>query len=307
MGELEGLGRDYPFSIPPFFALILRAFSVIEGIALKVDPDYAIVQECFPYITRRLLSDDDPRMRAALRDVLYGGRQRLDLERLVRLADGFSAFTTDGLDMDAAAGVPALVQQQQQQQQQPEQQQLQLQQRQQVQQQQGVGQQRPALDPAARDALLLVFSEKGGYVQELIVEEVAAAVDALSASAAQQLLASFLASPPAAAALLRLERLGPLRPLLLPLPTPLELLGRVAPTITLSEEDQEALSVVRGALQIAQRLQAAQPPPSAAGGASAAAAAQRRGARAAGDAVFGAARTCSYARCCGAPRGAPAA
>lgn len=37
----------YPFSIPPFFALILRAFSVIEGIALTVDPDYSIVQVCF--------------------------------------------------------------------------------------------------------------------------------------------------------------------------------------------------------------------------------------------------------------------
>ena len=40
--------------IPPFFALILRAFSVIEGIALGVDPDYAIVKECFPYLTRYL-------------------------------------------------------------------------------------------------------------------------------------------------------------------------------------------------------------------------------------------------------------
>lgn len=44
MSELENLGRTYPFRIPPFFALILRAFSVIEGIALAVDPDYAIVQ-----------------------------------------------------------------------------------------------------------------------------------------------------------------------------------------------------------------------------------------------------------------------
>ena len=31
--------------IPSYFALILRAFSVIEGIALRVDPDYSIVQE----------------------------------------------------------------------------------------------------------------------------------------------------------------------------------------------------------------------------------------------------------------------
>lgn len=44
MAELEQLGNRYPFRIPAFFALILRAFSVIEGIALAVDPDYAIVQ-----------------------------------------------------------------------------------------------------------------------------------------------------------------------------------------------------------------------------------------------------------------------
>jgi hypothetical protein len=44
MAELESLGKTYPFSIPSFFALILRAFSVIEGIALTVDPDYSIVQ-----------------------------------------------------------------------------------------------------------------------------------------------------------------------------------------------------------------------------------------------------------------------
>lgn len=44
MADLEALGADYPFQVPPFFALILRAFSVIEGIALRVDPDYAIVQ-----------------------------------------------------------------------------------------------------------------------------------------------------------------------------------------------------------------------------------------------------------------------
>ena len=55
--------------IPPYFALILRAFSTIEGIALKVDPDYAIVQECLPYLSRRLLTDNNPRMREALRQV----------------------------------------------------------------------------------------------------------------------------------------------------------------------------------------------------------------------------------------------
>lgn len=40
------------------------------------------------------------RIRKALNDVLYGGRQRLDVDRLVRLADAFGTFTTDGLAQD---------------------------------------------------------------------------------------------------------------------------------------------------------------------------------------------------------------
>ena len=70
--ELESLTKRYPFQIPSYFALILRCFSVIEGIALRVDPNYSIVQECWPYLARRLLTDDHPRTRAALRQLLYG-------------------------------------------------------------------------------------------------------------------------------------------------------------------------------------------------------------------------------------------
>ena len=71
---MEALTADYPFQIPSYFALILRAFSVIEGIALRADPSYSIVQECFPYLSRRLLTDDSPRVRGALQQMLYGVR-----------------------------------------------------------------------------------------------------------------------------------------------------------------------------------------------------------------------------------------
>ena len=52
LAELDALSAAYPFQIPPFFALIVRTFSVIEGIALEVDPNYSIVRECFPYLSR---------------------------------------------------------------------------------------------------------------------------------------------------------------------------------------------------------------------------------------------------------------
>ena len=39
-----------------------------------MDPGYSIVQECFPYIARRLLTDNHPRTRAALQQLLYAVR-----------------------------------------------------------------------------------------------------------------------------------------------------------------------------------------------------------------------------------------
>jgi len=56
--DLAKLSSEYVFVIPPYFALILRAFGVLEGIGLDHDPDYSIVDECYPYISKRLLTDD---------------------------------------------------------------------------------------------------------------------------------------------------------------------------------------------------------------------------------------------------------
>lgn len=56
--DLTKISKDYIFVIPPYFALILRAFSVLEGIGLDIDPDYSIVNACYPYLSKRLLTDD---------------------------------------------------------------------------------------------------------------------------------------------------------------------------------------------------------------------------------------------------------
>ena len=65
--DLAQITFDYPFRIPPYFALIIRAISVLEGIALTGDPDFALVDEAYPYIAKRLLTDRSPRLQAALR------------------------------------------------------------------------------------------------------------------------------------------------------------------------------------------------------------------------------------------------
>ena len=55
----------FPSGFLPIFALVIRAIGVLEGIAVPGDPGFAIVDEAYPYISRRLLTDTSPRPRAA--------------------------------------------------------------------------------------------------------------------------------------------------------------------------------------------------------------------------------------------------
>lgn len=41
------------------------------GVALTGDPDYRIVMEAYPFVTRKIISDDSPALQRALRDILY--------------------------------------------------------------------------------------------------------------------------------------------------------------------------------------------------------------------------------------------
>jgi aarF domain-containing kinase len=218
--ELDLLADSYPFfQVPPYFTLILRCFSVIEGIALKADPDYSIVKECFPYLSRRLLTDDSPRARKALRTLLFGDGEHIDMNRLEKLATGFFDYTVEGIPSskskrsDVEGGVAKANE--------------------------------PILTPAAKDALKVVFSTEKSYVQELFVEEAAAAADAAARAFASTAVQALLRSPAAAVSMGMIEALGPWRPLVLPLMTPLEIAQRfVVPAVELQEGDIQALETL---------------------------------------------------------------
>mmetsp|Transcript_24813 Transcript_24813/g.30487 ORF Transcript_24813/g.30487 Transcript_24813/m.30487 type:complete len:824 (+) Transcript_24813:110-2581(+) len=115
--DLAQITFDYPFKIPPYFALVIRAISVLEGIALVGNPNFAIIDEAYPYIARRLMTDDSPRLKAALRYMVYGRNGLFDAEKLIDLlqalekfsavkegGDG-SAFKVDGVRGNKVVGV----------------------------------------------------------------------------------------------------------------------------------------------------------------------------------------------------------
>ncbi|KAG2436368.1 hypothetical protein HXX76_006675 [Chlamydomonas incerta] len=238
--QLQGVALEYRMCIPPYFGLVLRAFCVIEGIALKTDENYAIVQECMPYLSRRLLTDNNPRMRAALRQLLYGKKNRIDVERLSKMVSAFGSFTTSSSSGAQAVG-PTF----------------------------GEAAERayaerikgqlaanspdaPVVNEATREVLKVVFAKDGSYAQELIVEEMVAAVDAMSREALGEALRLVMSSAGAVTALRSVEALGPLRSMLMPLPLPLEVLSAMAPNVTLTAEDRQALAMVRTLLDLLQ-------------------------------------------------------
>jgi predicted unusual protein kinase regulating ubiquinone biosynthesis (AarF/ABC1/UbiB family) len=76
---------DYPFRVPARFALIIRAVVSQEGLALRLDPNFRILQVAYPFVARRLLAGDTAEMREKLMEVIFDENGRLRLERLSNL------------------------------------------------------------------------------------------------------------------------------------------------------------------------------------------------------------------------------
>lgn len=90
--DLAEITFKFPFRIPPYFALIIRAISVLEGIALVGNPEFAIVDEAYPFISKRLLTDPSPRARQAFRYMIYGKGDTLDTERMIDMLQALEKF-----------------------------------------------------------------------------------------------------------------------------------------------------------------------------------------------------------------------
>ncbi|EGB05954.1 hypothetical protein AURANDRAFT_10394, partial [Aureococcus anophagefferens] len=132
------------FAIPEYFLYMSRAFATLEGIGLSSDENYAILKECFPYLAKRLLSDDSPRARGALRTLLYGADgTELKLDKLRDVATGLQTYSSSTVSVASGRG------------------------------------ESDAGLAAARDQIVdVVFGEKGSFVQDLILREAAVGLDA---------------------------------------------------------------------------------------------------------------------------------
>jgi ABC1 atypical kinase-like domain len=90
--ELDNISREniLRFATPPFFTIIIRSLTILEGVALTVDPGFKLVRGSYPYVLRQLLSPegDDRATPAALQKLLIrlltvnGEQKEIEWERL---------------------------------------------------------------------------------------------------------------------------------------------------------------------------------------------------------------------------------
>ena len=76
---------DYPFRVPARFALIIRAVISQEGLALRLDPDFKIIDLAYPYVAKRLLTSDTSEMINILLDVIFDQNGHIRVERIENL------------------------------------------------------------------------------------------------------------------------------------------------------------------------------------------------------------------------------
>jgi aarF domain-containing kinase len=167
--DLAEITFKYPFRIPPYFALIIRAIGVLEGIALVGNPGFAIVDEAYPYISKRLLTDESPRLRAALKYMIYGKEGVFDVDRLIDLLQAFEAleavnqYETVGLEGGRGGPTsPAAV----------------------------LAQAGAGGSNSVRDALRFFFSQEGQFFRDFLLDETVKGVDAVSREGLRQVATS---------------------------------------------------------------------------------------------------------------------
>jgi predicted unusual protein kinase regulating ubiquinone biosynthesis (AarF/ABC1/UbiB family) len=130
------------FAIPDYFVYMSRAFATLEGISLSFDSNYSITKECFPYLAKRLISDDSPRARDALKMLLYGKGNDLNLQKLQEVTNGLESYTTSTSSVESSRGMS-----------------------------------NEGRNAAIEQLANVLLSENGNYVQELLLRESALALD----------------------------------------------------------------------------------------------------------------------------------
>eukprot|EP00271_Cylindrocystis_brebissonii_P004811 TRINITY_DN16720_c0_g1_i1.p1 TRINITY_DN16720_c0_g1~~TRINITY_DN16720_c0_g1_i1.p1 ORF type:complete len:1485 (-),score=215.30 TRINITY_DN16720_c0_g1_i1:607-4422(-) len=85
--QLWRIALRFRFKLPPYYTLVLRSLASLEGIGIAVDPAFKVFASAYPYVVRRLLTDNHPSSRAVLRQLLLKEDKRFRWDRMAAIGE----------------------------------------------------------------------------------------------------------------------------------------------------------------------------------------------------------------------------
>ncbi|CAB4296517.1 unnamed protein product [Prunus armeniaca] len=104
MDQLYDIMYEFNFSLPPDYALVIRALGSLEGTAKVLDPAFKVIESSYPFVIGRLLADPNPDMRRILRQLLIRNDGSIRWNRLERLIAAISEQASESAEEHPNSG-----------------------------------------------------------------------------------------------------------------------------------------------------------------------------------------------------------
>lgn len=82
LGKIWSIALKYHFRMPPYFTLVLRSIASLEGLAIAQDGTFKTFQAAYPYVVRKLLSDNSLDTRKVLHQVIFNKRKEFQWHKI---------------------------------------------------------------------------------------------------------------------------------------------------------------------------------------------------------------------------------
>ncbi|RAL43708.1 hypothetical protein DM860_014209 [Cuscuta australis] len=82
LAKILSVAFKFHFRMPPYYTLLLRSLASLEGLAVAADPRFKTFEAAYPFVVRKLLTDNSPAMRKILHSVVLNRRKEFQWKRL---------------------------------------------------------------------------------------------------------------------------------------------------------------------------------------------------------------------------------
>ncbi|XP_061996446.1 uncharacterized protein LOC133714364 [Rosa rugosa] len=82
LGKIWSLAFKYHFRMPPYYSLVLRSLASFEGLAVAGDRNFKTFEAAYPYVVRKLLTENSAATRKILHSVVFNKKKEFQWQKL---------------------------------------------------------------------------------------------------------------------------------------------------------------------------------------------------------------------------------